>query len=263
MKLPKPRMHLDRVEVIVMFSLVVLVAGMMFTLGVLVGNGVGSREGGAQLAHAAKEAAGDHHGVAVAHEKKHEEIRKPASIEKSSGSGLRKAFRESKQRALVDLSLKDNLATKPKSVLDTEAHFEAHNAWNRKPDSAKDPNDARNLEIEAARQVQEAREKSGVPGTVKGLFERKPNAVDHFVPRPGQYTIQIASFATSDESYTKIAQLRKSGFNDAYTEVIKKNGENWYRVNVGSYPNSAWARRTGEQVVRRKLASDYVVREIP
>ncbi|MBS1984417.1 MAG: SPOR domain-containing protein [Bdellovibrionales bacterium] len=265
----KPRIQLDRVEIMVVFSIFILVGGMTFILGVLVGHGLGARDSGAaaHLSASTEKTMGEHGEHAVEHvaEAHHEEksARKPASVEGAPGSELRKAFRDSKQRALVEMALRDDVAARPRSVLDAEAHLAAHPEWSRKPSSLPAP-DTRSEEAEAARKRDEDREKAGVPSTVKHLFERKPSAIDAFSPKSGQFTIQIASYSTADESQSKVAELRRSGFNEAYMEPTKKKGgETWYRVNVGSFPNQDWANRTGQRLVRRGLSHDFVIRQVP
>jgi len=168
---------------------------------------------------------------------------------------LKAAFQKAKQRALVDMALKETNITGPKSVLDEKAHFEATNPGIRKPAS---------VETEASPSlVKEGSIAKAPPSSVKSLFERAPSSKDIFEPIPGQYTVQIASYSTSDESVAKVANLRKSGFNQAYQRVIKApKGDTWYRVAVGSYPTAEWAKKTGQQLIRRKLASDFVVRRV-
>ena len=80
---------------------------------------------------------------------------------------------------------------------------------------------------------------------------------------PGSYTVQLASFATLDESDAMVKDLRKAGFLDAYNqEIAFKNGEKWHRVALGSYPNPVYARKMGERLRRRGLARDFIVRKI-
>lgn len=263
MKLPKPRVQLDRFELGVVFSLFLLMGGMMFTLGVLVGHGLGSREGGAHLTAATKEAV---HGVEDATEHGHD--RAPASVPKAAdaapGSSLKKAFRESKQQALVDLALREDDTSRPKSVIDAEAHANSHPEWSRKPASEDPVRDELVADYQRAKKNQDDRDKAGVPTAVKGLFERKSTVKDSFSPRSGSYTIQIASYATVDESDAKVSELRRSGFNEAYAESVRtKAGEKWFRVGVGAFPSPDWARKTGDKLMRRHLAGDYVVRQVP
>lgn len=272
MEQPKPRIQLDKMEIGLVFSLFILVAGMMFTLGVLVGHGVGVRDSGSHLAASTQEAMSGLHGgghADTSHDQ-HDSPRKPASVEGAKtaaapGADLRKAFRDSKQQALVEMALRENSPAKAKSAMDAEAHLNAHPEWNRKPASTdEDATDEKAKELEMARKAEEAREKGGVPRAVKSLFERKPANADAFTPRSGSYTIQISSYATADEGAVKVSELRRSGFNDAYAETIRlKNGESWHRVGVGSFPNADWARKNGDKIVKRGLAHDYVVRQVP
>jgi septal ring-binding cell division protein DamX len=248
----KKLFHLDRFEVFMVTGLLFLVCGLVFTLGVLVGYGLGP---GALNGKGASLAKSTHD--AISHKN---EVRKPAAATgPSSGGGLRTAFRDAKQQALNDLSTKEGKETssdKPKSVPDAEAHFEAN----------PDPGRAIAAEASPAARAPAAEvvpaEKKEVPSGVKGLFERKPAALG-YAPKAGSFTVQIASYPTEDESRAKMATLRKSGLNDAYYEAAAmKSGEKWYRVGVGSYPSPEWAQKTGEKLVRRGLAKDYVVRQV-
>lgn len=262
MSFSKIRIHLDRAEILLVFALFILTSGMMFTLGVLVGHGVAARTGeNAALSHSTEKAIAGLHGE---EEESGHHDRKPASVteKKLPGESLRKAFRDSKQEALVEMTLSENTTDKPKSVLDSEAHLATHSEWDRKPASeiTRDP-DA--MEAEEARVAEQKREDSGVPGAVKHLFERKISSVDKFVPRSGSYTVQVASFSTIDEAESKVSALRKAGFNEAYSQPVKVKGETWYRVSVGSYVNDAWAHKTGKTLQRRNLAAQYTIRQIP
>jgi septal ring-binding cell division protein DamX len=164
------------------------------------------------------------------------------------------------------MNLRSSEAVKPKSLVDAKAHFAAHSEWSRNPSSEKNQekfsNDiASETNQEIAKYTDEPTKE--VPQGVKGLFERKPTSQDVFSPAPGSYTVQIASYATPDESNAKIIDLRRSNFNEAYVQPVKlKNGEVWYRVSVGSFPSPSWAKKTGEKLVRQKLASDFVIRQV-
>ncbi len=261
MSLSKIRVHLDRAEILLVFVLFVLTAGMMFTLGVLVGHGLGDRASGtAHLSHATEATvAGMHEEHAPDHG------RKPASVsadKKLPGDSLKKAFRDSKQQALVEMTLTETENDKPKSVLDAQAHMASHADWDRKPasDVMRDPDE---IENEQARESEEGREKAGIPPAVKNLFERKTSSLDKFVPKSGAYTVQIASYATTDEAESKVSSLRKAGFNESYAMPVKVKGETWYRVSVGSYVNDTWAHKTGKTLQRRNLTSQYTIRQIP
>lgn len=254
--MPK-RLHLDRVEVFLVIGLLTLGFGLVFTLGVLVGYGLGPGAAGgkgATLSHATQ-AAVEAHGETHAEEAH----RAPASAEAHGDQGgrLRNAFHDAKQQALNDLSTRDTRDasdSRPKSIADAEAHFESSKTGQREPAS-------HTPEIpKVERKVASHSIPHEVAPAVSRLFERKPASLG-FAPRPGSYTVQVASYATEDESQARVANLRKAGYNDAYYEVSPlKTGEKWYRVGIGSYPSPDWARKTGEKILHRGLAKDYVVR---
>ena len=270
----KRRLHLDRSEVLLIFGLVVLMSSLMFTLGVVVGSGLNGT--GLELKGFGTASKVSEHGAAVASQAGHEETeaheesaeqgeRHPASVaekeKETPGSDLRKAFRDSKQRALVDMTLRDTPNKIPKSVADAEAHFEATKEWDRKPAALEDEDKDKDKEV-VQKPVEKVLNQSNTT-ELKKLFERRPSSIDRFSPTPGAYTVQVASYASQDESTAKITELRKSGFNDAYVQAIRlKNGESWFRVAVGSFPSPAWAKKAGEKLVKRKLASDFVIRQV-
>ena len=240
------------------FVLVVLLAGLMFSVGLWVGLGFAGPHSqiAAQL------------GVDV-----HGEQRAPASEDGSSANGnaapqevagasLKKAFQESKQKALSEAVVSIQAADTPKSILDATAHKESHAQWDRKP-ASNASDEAEKAAFSDLAEKEAKRLKDGPPAKVKGLFERSPDSVKDFDPVPGNYTLQIASFATAEESAAMVKQLRKSGFLDAYTKAIQfKNGETWHRVAVGSYPNPVYARQMGERIRKRGLSKDFIVRKV-
>ncbi len=249
----KKRIYFDRTEVFLVLGLIVLRAGLMFSLGMLVASGLNPKNAVDASHHSDSEktVAQTAHGVG----------RKPASAESASNNSsngkLKAAYQQAKQKALVDMALRESAPSGPKSVLDEKAHFEANSEWGRKPASQEMEPLSKSAEITQKAQLKSA------PNSVKNLFERSPTSKDNFEPVPGTYTVQIASYATQDESQAKVAVLRKSGFNQAYDKSVKLGkGDTWYRVAVGSFPTSDWAKKTGQQLVRRKLATDFVVRRV-
>lgn len=254
--------HLDRAELLTVFIVLALSHGLLYVLGVLTGYGLNSD----QIAHVASEGHGEktlaHNDEAQGDESKHAPSRSPASKgsekKEEPGSALRKAYKESKQQAMNELVLRKGVPdSKPKSVSDIEAHLGSHSEWDRKPAS---------IDVVAATPEKEAPSKTVVESSnlksVSSLFERKPTSVDNFSPRPGTFSVQVASFSTDDEAQAKVAELRKAGYDDAFVKSItNESGTAWYRVGVGSYPTKQWAQKTGEKIIRRKLAHDYIVRQ--
>ena len=239
-------------------SLIFLMSGLMFVVGLMVGVGVGKQFGvRVQLSGSEfeKVAAHDGHG--------HDEgsSRAPASIvEKTgpvAGAQLRKAFRDSKQAALVEMSLMTAKVDAPKSVMDTRANVAVDQSEGRTPASAH----------EALPAAPTATAKVGAhgepPKTVRNLFERSPSATEQFSPASGSFTIQIASYSTLEESSAKVRGLKAGGFAEAYAAPFKtKSGETWYRVAVGSFTSREYAKKIGDRLVKRKLASDFILRKI-
>jgi len=260
----RARIELDRFEILVLFGILVLFSGLMFTFGIMVGYGL-PKAAGHEVAHAAASESGHGHETADAHAARVPASEKTRSSEdKVAGTSLKQAFREAKQQALTEAVLReqDRESQRPASVPDATAHMEANPQWNHVPAAAEDSADV--AAVAKAHDQEAAREKAGPPSTVKTLFERKPSAVDHFVPNSGSYTVQLGSYATEDESKAKVSALRKAGFNDAYYQATDlPNGDRWYRVGMGSYTSSAWAKKAGERVTKRKFAVDFIVRRVP
>lgn len=264
----RARIELDRFEVVVLFGILILFSGLMFTFGLMIGYGMPK---GAAVEVTAVAPSESGHGVAAHGGEQvgrkiasvsggHGEAPKEATV---SGAALKRAFREAKQQALTESALRDQESDsrRPLSVVDGTAHMEAHPQWNRAP--ASDDSEDRAI-IAKAQELEKTREKAGPPTPVRGLFERKPTATEHFAPTSGSYTVQLGSYATEDESKAKVSALRKSGFNDAYYEAAKlANGDRWYRVGLGSFPTTEWARKSGERLVKRRLATDFIVRRVP
>jgi cell division septation protein DedD len=257
------KLQLDRQELTIVGALVLMLAGLTFTVGVIVGYGLKPSGVPTASGHEA-----DSHGS-----------RAPASVEKEkrvsksdhaksapaegvpAGAGLKKAYSEAKQKSLLDATLREPTSAEvPKSIADTNAHLQATKRDNRSPASETEPESGN----KTAADVKTPEVAPGPKGDVaKALFERSANSKDAFNPVSGSYTVQIASFASGDESRARVDRLRSQGFTDAYAQTVKlPNGETWYRVSVGSFPSPQWAKKTGEKLIKRKLASDFVIRQV-
>lgn len=247
-------LHMTRQEALMVFLLVVLLAGLMFSVGLWVGMGFPGANGSVAHNNQLVESGRDPSSKEGEENKLQEEI--------VPGAELKKAYRESKELALAEAMLNFQSIDTPKSVLDGAAHKQAHQEWDRKPSSTQ-AEKAEMDAMETLREKENKRLKDGPPAKVKSLFERSPDATDDFSPVPGTYTIQVASFATLDEALAMVKQLRQRGYLDAYNQKIKINdGEIWHRVSVGSYPNPVYARTIGEQIRKRGLSKDFVVRKV-
>lgn len=244
------------------FTMIFLTGALMFSVGLLVGSGMKpvfeARHGDAADHGGGPEAAGSGHEPGS-------RGRQPASVDASAlekaapGARLKKAFRESKQQALVEMSLRDQTLPLPRSVVDARASRGSDGSADRSPASAEESTTAAAVAPQNSRE-----EKRSGKSNVRGLFERAPAAKDVFEPVSGQYTVQVASYATLDEGQARLQLLRKAGFNETYVvPIVLEKGETWYRVAVGSYPNSDRARKTGQLLVRRQLSKDFVIRQVP
>lgn len=267
----RKRLHLDKTETIFIFGLVFLISSLMFTFGILVGfslkpkdvevakNKVDDVHAGLKATMHRSPASEESHESSSGESHKEGGGESPKIAKRIPGKVLRQDYYESKQRALVDMALRETPTGEPRSILDTKAHFAANTQWKR--DLASEANPAE--KDPGSNEAEETEEPKDVALGVRELFERSPTSSEVFVPTPGSFTVQIASYATKDESRAKVFELRKAGFNDAYVEEVKlKNGETWWRVAVGSFPGANWAKKAGDTLKRRKLAGDFVIRQV-
>ncbi len=245
----KKSLHLSRQEAGMILLLVLLISGLMFSFGLWLGMGEQVQVAG-HSTHEGREPASEH------------ETHEAVVVKKLPGEKLRQAFHDSKRDALgkAMLSLADMRS--PRSILDASAHQEANQQWGRKPASS-EINEKEAEKIEAIQEKESKRLATGPAASVKGLFERSPDSVKDFEPSFGSFTVQVASFATQDEAYAMVRQLRKAGFLESYSKEISfQGGEKWHRVAVGSYPNPIFARKVGDRVKKRGLAKDFIVRKV-
>jgi len=259
------KVYLERSDVLILFAMILLACGMMFSAGVLVGRSFAPPD---IAAHGHQDTHLANHGKS---QSKKDAARAPASVSvvkdaAAPGQQLKKSFQESKQRALNESLVRESRSTEPKSVRDARA-FKALQARDtstlaglestadRKPASQEDTQESPKSETKASSPAE-------LPKNLKGLFERKPSSIENFEPVPGQFTVQVASYSTRDESQARVSLLRKSGFNDAYFQPIQVGSETWYRVAIGSFSTSENAQKVAEQVVRRRMATSFVVRRV-
>lgn len=247
------RIHLDKVEASLLVGVVFLISGMMFTLGVLVGYGIGEKKNLTGTKVALTE-----HGKSVVETVDHSPHRAPASAaeeaspKKAPGERIRSDFRKAKQEALNQFENEAPSLAKPVSVADTEAYF----------------SDTQNERSPASlEQIPRSRKATVFPKAdnevaVNQLFERRPSSKEVFKPVFNSYTVQIASYSTADEANGKVVVLREAGFSDAFVIPIKSGGEQWFRVAVGSFKDKEWAKKSGEKLVKKKLANDFIVRQV-
>lgn len=259
MSAPK-RIHLERSEAFFIFALIVMTHGLLFLVGFFTGFKM-QKDPPHPTAEVAKH---DAHGASASHDEHGE--RAPAAVsgaekiapdaeDEEAGALLKKAYRQSKQQAFLDLVLDKEVRVKPNSVASAEAHFNATAEWDRKPASLPAVDDLPPPPSEAPSPEAE-------PSAVKKLFERKPSALDVFRPLPGNYTVQVGSYASTEEAQAKVREMRNRGFNEAYVVPVKRAGGDWHRVQFGSFPSPDWAKKSGEKLVRYQLAHGFIVQKV-
>jgi cell division septation protein DedD len=247
--------RLDRTEYMVVSAIVVLVAGLMFTLGVFVGAGF---QGDAPHGHevALKESAKE-----AVHLESSDHGRSPASVGEKDhasvvpGDRLLKAFMHSKQEALAEMLQDEGVAEDtPISVTDGAA------SQIESPKFA-----ARNVASESQAKGQDNKAPTGSKAPTKAvhsLFERAPASENAFKPLFGDFTVYLASYVSEDEATAKVQGLRQSGINEAYVTSFNKGQERWYRVGVGSFRDKKFAEKKRLTLVKRGLASDARINKV-
>jgi len=249
---PKKFIHFERSELFVVFVLLALSHGMLFVLGLLTGFGVTPGGSAADLFHRTAATAPGHGRAPASH---HEAVKVASSDPEMLE--MKKAFDESKKQAFVEASLRKNWVDGPRSLLE-EDRFKG----GREPASERQmfDSDGGNKDTAVAKAENEAKQNQG--NGVSALFERNPASIRTFSPRPGGFTVQIASYSTQDQAQAKVAELRSNGFDEAYMLGIQsKSGGNWYRVLVGSYNDVKWAKKAGERLVRQQFAHDFMIQK--
>ncbi len=171
---------------------------------------------------------------------------------------IRESFVKSKQNALIESQLRSkDRAAIGTSIADTETYFrEKKLKWGDVPKEIEKLDRSIASESTKTSNVK-------VQSEVAGLFERSPASVKSFEPIPGQATIQVASYATEEEAIARVKFLIAAGISDAYYSKTKVSGESWYQVSVGSYKDATWAKKFGERMIRRSIASEFFVRKVP
>lgn len=280
-------LYLQRSDIGILLLLVILLAALTFTLGVMVGFGIRgpqtakgshsdhhpSHEHGQELSLSAELSSSAYKGDGRDSGKKRTPSSEPTKTQQpraeavtdlgaEAGAELRKAYRASKQNALIEMEKYDHTRM-PKSTRDFSAHRDSNKEWDRKPAQQAG-------ETESERRLREAKENreslkvKGPGDKVKGLFQRTPASKNAFEPRPGSFTVQVSSFAARDEAEAEKNRLLKGHLNDAYVSAYRMpSGETWYRVAVGSYSSSEQARVFGNKIKRERLVENFIVRKVP
>jgi cell division protein FtsN len=75
----------------------------------------------------------------------------------------------------------------------------------------------------------------------------------------GDFTIQVASWATLEEANKLAAFYNGKGF-EARVENADVSGGRWYRVRIGHYTNSGDAREVADQIAEKYKSDIWLVR---
>lgn len=179
--------------------------------------------------------------------------------EKQIPESIREGFVKSKQNALIESQLrsKDRVSVGT-SIADAEEYFSQ-----KKLKWGEAPAEVQKMDRSVASEETPAPVVAQKKSLSSALFERSPASVEEFKPVPGQLTVQVASYATQEEAVARVKVLISAGASDAYYTKNIIKGEMWYQVMVGSFKEEKWAKHQGEQLVRRRMASEYFIRKVP
>jgi hypothetical protein len=170
---------------------------------------------------------------------------------------ITESFVKSKQSALIETQLRTkDRPSVGNSIADAETYFRE-----KKLNWGEVPKELEKLDRSIASESTKP-SLAEMKGEVAGLFERSPASVKSFSPTPGQMTVQVASYATEEEAIARVKLLIASGISEAYYSKTKVSGENWFQVSVGSYRDAKWAKKMGERMIRRNIASEFFVRKV-
>jgi len=189
------------------------------------------------------------------------EVKAPAQegweAEGSVPEELKNSYVKSKQNLLVETQLRaEDKQDFGRSIADAKAYKQKQKLdWGNAP-----------TPIKAMRSIASEKEVAKTPkveGALSSLFERSPASVKSFSPTFGDFTLQVASYATEGEAAARVRQMVASGVSEAYYRKSSKKGqETWYQVLVGSYKEKKWAQKSGARLIRRSVASDYFVKKV-
>lgn len=240
----KPRrIHVNRSDMWIVGTILLLLCGMTFALGLLLGFG-----------------AGEHHGVEVAtkgHERHLASVEDLHTQKEEAKLEIVQAYKESKQSALNELLTQQARRKEPKSIADARAYFDALGQEISELDDSK-------VKRAPAEEEQSSKQNNRVPAAVKSLFEPSVADAQKFIPTSDEWTIQVASFPTGDQAYAKMLGLKKNKIHDAYIRKIKtEGGSTWHSLFVGSYKDKAWAGRMAMRLKKRRLIRDYKLKKVP
>ena len=76
---------------------------------------------------------------------------------------------------------------------------------------------------------------------------------------PGDYTIQVASWATLEDAQQLAEFYDKKGY-EARVENADIQSGRWYRVRIGHYKNSGDAHEVAEQIADKYKSDIWLVR---
>jgi len=86
-----------------------------------------------------------------------------------------------------------------------------------------------------------------------------PEAKKDFKSIPGDFTIQVASWATLEEA-EKLAEFYNGKGYEARVENADVEGGRWYRVRIGHYKNSGDAHEVATQIAEKYKSDIWLVR---
>ncbi|OGF99824.1 MAG: hypothetical protein A3F83_06015 [Candidatus Glassbacteria bacterium RIFCSPLOWO2_12_FULL_58_11] len=87
------------------------------------------------------------------------------------------------------------------------------------------------------------------------VMEQKPAPV----AMPGTFTVQVAAWETKENAEKLAAFYNGKGY-EARVEQAEVDSDQWFRVRIGSYDNSAKARDVADEIAEKYKSSTWLVK---
>ena len=110
-------------------------------------------------------------------------------------------------------------------------------------------------------QVQAPVEKPAPPPEVAPapVVEQKPAPVKQMVSRPGTYTVQVAAWETKENAEKLAAFYNDKGY-EARVEQAEVGSDQWFRVRIGTYDNSAKAQAVADEIAEKYKSNIWLIK---
>lgn len=216
----------NRLEKVIVFMLVVLISLLSFSVGVISGKGLSDKQFAIQ-----------------SQDKKHEQALTGEEFKDETAGG---DLSEEEIQQLANAALQA-----AEKGVDTEAI--GHEAETKAPASvAKAPKGAASTVAAAGHSEM---------GKAPIAEEREPTSVKKASSTNLDYTVQVASYPNLNDAENMSTSLVKKGF-PAFPIKVSINGQDWYRVSVGSFKTKKEAADYQVSLKKQGVVKDAVVQKL-